>query len=56
MFDCVKVELLQEYFRYTLNIMHLKTDIIQRSYNPYLCVILNHILGILLRNVHCAIK
>ncbi len=31
-FDCAKVELLQVYFRYTLNILHLKTDIIQRSY------------------------
>ncbi len=26
--DCAKVELLQVYFRYTLNILHLKTDII----------------------------
>ncbi len=32
-FDCAKVELLQVYCRYTLNIFHLKTDIIQRSYN-----------------------
>ncbi len=31
MFDCAKVELLQVYFRHTLNILHLKTDIIQRS-------------------------
>ncbi len=30
-----KVELLQVYFRYTWNILHLKTDIIKRSYNPY---------------------
>ncbi len=29
-FDCTKVELLQVYFRNTLNISHLKTDIIQR--------------------------
>ncbi len=34
-FDCAKVELLQVYFRYTLNILHLKADIIQRSYNPH---------------------
>ncbi len=34
-FDCPEVELLQMYFRYTLNILHVKTDIIQRSYNPY---------------------
>ncbi len=27
-FDCAKVELLQVYLRYTLNILHLKTDII----------------------------
>ncbi len=33
--DCAKVELLQLYFRYTLNISHLKTDVIQRSYNPH---------------------
>ncbi len=30
-FDCDKVELLQVYFRYTLNISYLKTDIIQKS-------------------------
>ncbi len=30
-FNCAKVELLQVYFRYTLNILHLKTDIIQKS-------------------------
>ncbi len=30
--DCAKVEV---YFRYTLNILHLKTNIIQRSYNPH---------------------
>ncbi len=29
--DCAKIELLQVYFRYTLNILHLKTDIIQGS-------------------------
>ncbi len=34
-FDCAKVEQLQVYFRSTLNILHLKTDIIQRSYNPF---------------------
>ncbi len=34
-FDCAKVELLQVYFRYTLNIVHLMTNIIQKSYNPY---------------------
>ncbi len=28
MYECAKVELLQVYFRYTLNILHLKTDII----------------------------
>ncbi len=28
------IELLQVHFRYTLNILHLKTDIIQKSYNP----------------------
>ncbi len=28
MSDCAEVELLQIYFRYTLNILHLKTDII----------------------------
>ncbi len=28
------MELLQVYFRYNWNILHLKTDIIQRSYNP----------------------
>jgi len=28
---CAKVKLFQVYFRYTLNILHLKTDIIQRS-------------------------
>ncbi len=34
--DCAKVELLQVYFRYTLiNILHLKTDIIQILYNNY---------------------
>ncbi len=31
---CAKVELLQVYFWYTLNILHLKTDIIKISYNP----------------------
>ncbi len=30
-----KVKLLQVYFTYTLNIFHLKTDIIQRSYNDH---------------------
>ncbi len=29
------MELLQVYFRYTLNILHLKGDIIHRSYNPH---------------------
>ncbi len=29
-FYCAKVELLQVYFRYTLNIFHLKTDIIHK--------------------------
>ncbi len=32
---CAKVELLQVYFRYTLNILLLKADIIQRAYNPH---------------------
>ncbi len=32
-FDFAKVEILQVYFRYTLNVLHLKADIIQRSYN-----------------------
>ncbi len=31
----LKVELLQVYFRYTLNILHLKMNVIQRSYNPH---------------------
>ncbi len=39
-FDCAEVELLQVYFRFTLNILHLKT--------------LKHILGLILRNVQCA--
>ncbi len=30
-FDCAKVELLQVCFRYTLNILHVKTDIIEIS-------------------------
>ncbi len=34
-FDCAKVEILKVYFRYSLNTLHLRTDIIQRSYNPY---------------------
>ncbi len=42
------------YFRYTLNILHLKIDIIQRSY--FLIVIVKYILGTILRNVHCVIK
>ncbi len=32
-FDWAKVKLLQIFFRYTLNTLHLKTDSIQRSYN-----------------------
>ncbi len=31
----VIVELLQVFFRYTLNILNLKTHIIQISYNPH---------------------
>ncbi len=34
-FDCAQVELLPVYFRYTLNNLHLKTAIIQRSYIPH---------------------
>ncbi len=49
-FDCAKVELLQVYFRYTLSILHLKTDIIQFSSK----VTLKHILLLILRNMHCA--
>ncbi len=39
----------------TLNMLHLKTDIIRRSYdpdNPEMS--LKHILGLILINVHCA--
>jgi len=39
--DCAKMELLQMYFRYTSNA---------------LLMILQHILGLLLRNVHCKKK
>ncbi len=51
-FDLAEVELLQVYFRYTLNTLYLKIDtvIIQSSS----IVILKHI--IILRNVHCSIK
>ncbi len=49
-FDCAKVELLQVYFRYTLSILHLKTDIIQFSSK----VTLKHIFDLILKNVHCA--
>ncbi len=34
-FKCAEVKLFQVYFGYTLNILHLKADIIQRSYNPH---------------------
>ncbi len=34
-FDYAKEKLLQVYFRHTLNIFHLKADIIQRSYNHH---------------------
>ncbi len=44
-FDCANVELLQVYFRYTLNISHLKT--VQKSYSPHLT--LKHILGSMLK-------
>ncbi len=51
-FDCAKVELLQVYFRQTLNILHLKTDIIQRS------ILINNDIKtyfrLILRNEHCA--
>ncbi len=43
-FDCAKVKLLQVYFRCTLNILHLKTDIIQKIIQFKLDI----------RNVHCA--
>ncbi len=33
--ECAKVELLQVYFRYTLNVLRLNNNIIQRSYNPH---------------------
>ncbi len=42
------MEILQAYFRYTLNILHLKNDIIQGLYN------IKNILSSILRNVHCA--
>jgi len=38
---CAKVELLQVYFRYTLNILNLKTDIIQEIILSLLIVTLN---------------
>ncbi len=53
-FDCAKVKLLQVYWRYTLNILHLKTDIITKIIQTSSIVILKHILGLILRNVHCA--
>ncbi len=34
-FDYAKVELFQENFRYTLNILHLKTYIIKKIYNHH---------------------
>ncbi len=34
-FDCAKVELLQVYFKYTVYILHLKTDIIKTLYNTH---------------------
>ncbi len=49
MSDCAKV-----YFRYTLNILHLKTDIIQKIIQSSSVETLKHMLGLMLRNVHCA--
>ncbi len=50
-----KVELLQVYFRYTLNILQLKTNIIEIM-QSLLIVILKHIVCIILRNMHYAIN
>ncbi len=42
------MEILQAYFRYTLNILHLKNDIIQGLYN------IKKNVSSILRNVYCA--
>ncbi len=34
-FDCAVVKLLDVYFRYALNMFHLKNDCIQKSYDPH---------------------
>ncbi len=40
-FDCAKVELLQVYFRYTLNILHLNTKLIKDQYIIYYSIYIN---------------
>ncbi len=52
--DCAKVELLQVYFRYTLDISHLKTNINKKIIQSSSLVTLKHILGLILGNVNCA--
>ncbi len=46
-FDCAKVELLQVYFRYTLNILHVNPAIIQKIIRSSSIVTLKHILGLI---------
>ncbi len=54
LFDCAIMKLLEVYFRYILNILHFKTDIIQRSIQSSSIVKLKHILGLMLKQFHCA--